>query len=522
MSKLHINLVSKTYTNHILFDRIPSNIGKLNIVKNVPVWKILGNDNRLIMIINKPYTFRTEKYYTSEKSELLHDFSIIKNSNATAFEKLRAYRNVKAQFNARIKSPSYGNIDDIEKIYIDTKKLIFKSQTEIYYVHGKSVRRVKANSKLLNSLLRNFLMYIIDNNLKEDFAPVLNLIFKCFYKNYNNVLNIATITGNTLIDNRYVYNFLDLADRLGDITIPKFIRKLMNANSSKLGIIRTFVDLHRAGVKDTNAIKTIINALILHDGDQEMRCVSIDKYSLNYYKALKKFYKNTNVNPDMVFANRIMYNKKDTNLYYTIADCIHMHYNVMLNRRFYKDKDLIALDKDMYKMSIVNLHNYLAKVIRNDHAKINYREYDNSVNSYLEKEIEGYKFILPRTSLEVARMADIFQNCVAGYATRISEDEIIMYATNRKDIIDYIQNDIGDYHKIRESLTEIDMPLCIEIRKNRYGNGFLHTERESLEVIQNYTLNNKLPYGKLQYISNLYFDSVEVKHDCRLYDNLPF
>lgn len=478
----------------------PTLLKKFHGSTKTPIWCIEGDDNKIIITINTPMAYRTKDAYKEHKNDFYNHLKEIKNNdNLSNYEKIVAYRNATIQEKTSMRSICYGNAKSVERYYTDTKKLIFKSQTDVYYVHNKTIKRIKTDSKLYSSILSNFVITIMRDVRRYQIPQSLDIVLRCFYKNYNKVSNMCTIG--------YVYDVLHLADKLGDIQIPKFVKKLVSKGYyGDLNMLDKYINIYNIGIKDTNAIKILLNDCTIYE----------TKYCKVYYRDLKKYYIGTNVNADMVFANRL------TSDYHISYDTVHMYYMAMKHRRYHKDKNLIPLRKDILKLSLKDLHDYLAKIIRNDIAIINYREYIDSDYEFFEKEIDGYKFILPRNSVEVTRMADIFQNCVAGYATRISRDEIIMYATNNQDIINYIQNDIGDYIQIRKNIG--DEPACIEIIKNHRTmfEGFSEEEIANYpkyEVIQNYTLNNKTPDEKLERVTHKYFDSIQARNH---YYKFPF
>lgn len=495
---IKINEKSTTSVVDVLREPFTLNLlNKFHGSTKTRVWSINGDDNKITITINTPMVYRTKDYYKEHKTKFYNHLKEIKNNdNLNNYKKIVAYRCATIQEKSSMRDIGYGNAKSVERCYTDTKKLIFKSQTEIYYVHNKTVRRIKADSKTFKSIMNSFVTTIMKDVRHYNVPKSLDIVLRCFYKNYNTVSNI---------DIAYVYDILRIADNLGDLQIPKFVKKC-----GDLDILDKYINMHNIGITDINAIKVLLNN----------RCFCEVKHCKVYYKDLKKYYIGTNVNADMVFANRL------TSDYQLSYDAVNMYYMAIRHRKYHKDKNLIPLRKDILKLSLKDMHDYLAKVLRNDIAIINYREYKDSDYDFFEKEIEGYKFILPRNSVEVTRMADIFQNCVAGYAPRISKDEIIMYATNNQDIINYIQNDIGDYIQIRKNIS--DEPACIEIRKT-YRTMFEGFSEEEIanypkyEVIQNYTLNNRTPDDRLQCITTEYFDSIKAKyHVYKTWNDLPF
>lgn len=491
---IKINEISTTSVVDILREPFTLNLlNKFHGSTKTSVWSISGDNNKITITVNTPMVYRTKDYYKEHKTKFYNRLKDIKNNaSLNNYEKIKAYKYATIQEKFSMKDIGYGNAKSVERCYTDTKKLIFKSQTEIYYVHNKTVRRVKANSKTFKSIMNSFVTTIMHDVHHYNTPKSLDIVLRCFYKNYSIVSNIGIA---------YVYDILRIADKLGDLQIPKFVKKCED-----LDVLDKYINVHNIGIKDVNAIKVLLNN----------RCFCEVKHCKVYYKALKKYYIGTNVNADMVFANRL------TSDYQLSYDAVNMYYMAIRHRTHHKDKNLIPLRKDILKLSLKDMHDYLAKVLRNDIAIINYREYKDSDYDFFEKEIDGYKFILPRNSVEVTRMADIFQNCVAGYAPRISKDEIIMYATNNQDIINYIQNDIGDYIQIRKNIG--DEPACIEIRKNHRTmfEGFSQEEIDAYpkyEVIQNYTLNNRTPDEKLEHVTHKYFDSIQARSH---YYKLPF
>jgi hypothetical protein len=238
--------------------------------------------------------------------------------------------------------------------------------------------------------------------------------------------------------------------------------------------------------------------------------LNIDDY-VKYYNLLKDYYKDKNENVDLIFYNRLKSSNmievdKEKNYDWSIKkregmDSMKMLIQVFKNREKYPNKDLIPLEPNILKKKLYEIHNYLSKIIRDDVAKIKYREYNLEDSPKFEKTIKKYNFLMPRNSLELARLANIFDNCVAGYSNYISKNEIIIYATDSNEMIEYVKNNVGDADIIKNKLKkEQKYPACIEICKDYETNKYF--------IGQNYTFHNQMLPTKIKNITNTYFKTI--------------
>lgn len=443
------------------------------------------------------------------------------------------------------------NIDEIKSCYIKRERLIYSNKGGLYYSSGNKIRRLSKNKigEREFNLLNRYILQVIRSEYEEqvDYMASVRLkrLFNCLceiYPNFEIIRQLALkqeVDRSNLRDEGFRYisslyhmdlNLFNLIINTDFNSIPASIKKIINTsekNVQRLDQLYNYLRAKDCGIKDKNALLKIIKNTGVSDIDANYIFTQSPKYSKLYYKLLKKYYKNTNVNVDCLMISRL---ENASNSYYLAFDALRMLHSAVWCRRLNKKVELKPFDYSKLKLSLKDLHEYLSQVIRADRAAFHYKIYDMSEASIYNQMVDDYLFLLPKNSDEVVRLSEIMQNCVAGYASRISLDEIIVYATNDSSVIEYITEGIGDYKEIRERLMkENKYPACIELQK-RYkinpvvmtrGNSsvaFSAPEDESTKqlcVIQNYSLNNKsiteqaLPH--LREVTTKYFNLLDAK-----------
>ena len=489
--------------------------------KDVYTWSFYKNDKgNLVLSITEIYPVFTDKRFKELVANYKKRIEEINQRDYTCYRTERERINAKRMdkqvqletFNYQ-KKDKYLCPEGIEDYKIKSKRLIFKSPTELYYTNTGIIRRINIEKKgkqiisfFIQSLLESFFFW--DEKQAKTFDSRILDAISMYYPNLKFFLsNFDTSKINPL-------QLLTLSFEMPNSTLPKYIIKEVQEdgelNCQKL---RIYFSCYNAGIKDINVIKQFVqNGFSIEDTD------------VYYYHLLKKYYKGKNENVDLIFLNRIkpLFKRWDEDSR-KATDSIRMLGQVFRRRRGkYKNK-LAPLKEGLLKKSLIDMHDYLSATVRQDIAKINYREYDMKNQDEFEHEVDGYNFILPRNSLEVARMADIFQNCVAGYASRINEKEIILYATNTNEVTNYVRNAVGDPKIIREHIVSSgNYPACIEISKS------YETNKDTGEVIihkilqQNYTLNNHRPEKELAAVTEKYFNMIGASRYHSSYYELPF
>ena len=279
-------------------------------------------------------------------------------------------------------------------------------------------------------------------------------------------------------------------------------------------------------LKDVNIIKKFINSRIgLND-------VNYKEVKL-YYKYLQKYYTGKVKNIELLLFNRLADNDLNGNVAVAqgrynrvidnnVRDSLQMFYKAITFRRYIKDKPFKKLDIDyLITHSLKDIHDTLSQISRDDTTVLHYQNFDE-VNDYetFEKEVGNQKFLMPRNSCELVRLADIMRNCVASYQSNIMRKfSIIVYGTNNDEIINYIRNGEGDLKDLTNKLeaNQIPSPACIEIAERPSGYWYdrgTTDETTELKVIQCYgrhnrtlsTLNNDLANA-----CSTYFEDVKAR-----------
>jgi len=282
-------------------------------------------------------------------------------------------------------------------------------------------------------------------------------------------------------------------------------------------------------LQDVNIIKKFIDSRVgLND-------FTIKEVKL-YYKYLKAYYEGKVKNIELLLFTRLTEGSKpyvevprnttvqpinSLSIEYQVRDSLQMFYKAMMLRRYVKDKPFKKLDMTyLIKNSLKDIHDTLAQISRDDIAVLNYKNFDE-VNDYekYEKEVGDQKFLMPRNSCELIRLADIMRNCVASYQDNIMrKSSIIVYGTSSDEIINYIREGEGNLTDLTNKLeaNQIPSPACIELgERANYSWDYRVDETtektKELKVIQCYgrhnrklsTLNNTLATACSTYFSDV-------------------
>lgn len=390
----------------------------------------------------------------------------------------------------------------IESFRLKTERLILKSPNEIYLVTGNKIKRLNSKkfwfSHKACSLFYDFSFDLEKRKNKEAYKKIIEIL--CDY-----IPNLKYVNENIGIIEKFSIKSIiqyTCMDNFYDNPMPKFIIKLLK---DKQMLFDGYYVYRKLNFKDINIAKKFC----INQFESDVKEYNVDKYK-KYYDMLKDYYKDKNENVDLIFYNRlkssnmIEANKKIDNWYskkQSGKDSIEMLIQAFNNRKKYPDKDLIPLKSDILKKKLYEIHNYLSKIIRNDSAKINYRKYNLEEFPKFEKKVKNYNFLMPRDSFELARLADVFDNCVASYSRFISKNDVVVYATDSNEMIEYVKNNVGDVEEIKKQLKiEQRYPACIEICKDDETNKYF--------VNQNYTFHNQNLPTKIKNITNAYFKSI--------------
>ena len=527
--------------NYYNYNKLTDSVNKsLNehykdIKSDIPEERIYISDKGNL-VFQKTYI---RSWVTKEASEKMFQKYLSEIENAKLREKEHnfTYKQKKDSRDGFFRNLNYDrtfslNKDIIENFRIISQRLIIKDAKTFYYSYKGRLRRIKANGFWTSDFADSMVYNILNNmdRLNDKLKPVMNRVFELLV---GYIPNLKYLKETINLKERYSYfhegnliRYLNHETKGYDLVKNPIKEKfaLKEIREGKTSIY-SYIFLKKLGIKDVNVFKKL-----LYTFDDN----GFNFFYVGYYRLLKKYYEGKNENVDLIFYNRLNSAKivnpsSDTKWDYKYRqteqeakDSIVMLNKVYEFRRLYKDKDLEELKPNLLKKGLNEIHNYLARVIRCDLAKIQYRDYDLSDASKYEAVVDGYNFLMPRNSKELARLADVFDNCVAGYNSRIDSRESILYSSPSQMMIDYIQtgdgNGITDGSTIREILKKENVcPTCIEINKEFD----YQTKEDKLLVNQNYTFNNHRPNDYAKAITKKYFDSIHAK-DRFSGDLLPF
>ena len=161
------------------------------------------------------------------------------------------------------------------------------------------------------------------------------------------------------------------------------------------------------------------------------------RHALKYYNYLKKAYKNSNVNVEMIMANRMT---KINNGY--INDVFYLFHEYNGIKRIYKEQLVeFNLPNKFHKKDLKDAHDILAKLHRDIHNKLNYVEFNIPNAEKYNVTVDDYHFDVAKSSTELSNLSDICHNCVAGYTRSVLYGRsIILYG-----------------------ISETSYPICIEL-----------------------------------------------------------
>lgn len=373
-------------------------------------------------------------------------------------------------------------------VILDIKRFIVTKDLKCYLTHNKRIFRIK-NEKSLTCLF--------------DFIERMGGLAKCLYgEPIDEIYKISNEIVKRFKDTYPLYNYLlDTQISLYDLmriynqsfyTMPKQIKKYifnyLNNNKNKdwndkiyfvENVFIKYNDLIELELKDTNVILSFV------------KNTSIPTYDIlkakKYFKKLKKFYKNTSNNPEVVLYKRFA---SSNNFNYYIFGMLDEE---MIIERKYKDVDISYLPDSWYKLPLKDLHDKLSKLLRGNRAIIDKIDFSYSSNVLdFQRKIDDYEFILPKNSIELVRLAQVMNNCVAGYNTYIQNgSSIIVYACKNQKVKNFILS--GE--SFNDDLKRMDT-VCIELSpyeidsrkivRQYYGYSNRSVELEAKETLNKY------------------------------------
>ena len=437
------------------------------------------------------------KVYFNDKNSLIFQItSIIPWNKREYFDKtLKKYRKLKKEKDDDAYSIFKENlieiteIENIEDFRIINKRIIIKNFNEIYYMVNKKIRRIKPKFFWFTKFMTYF---IVDTLWHEKPFDEKNKKILSFF---NNIFpNIKALVKLGLIEK--TCDFKDFFNKLSDCNVsPKtdleknpITKAVLNQIKNKDSLNKYLFYRDNIGIKDINVLNKIATLSKMPTKLGKINFLKI------YYNELKKYYKDKNENVDLIFYNRVKnsfdYNSSEA------KDSLRMLSLIIHNRKKEQKVKLRTFDYKILKKDLIEMHDYLARLVRNDVALLNYKKYEFSFSKQIEKRYENYNFLIPKNNIELARIADLFDNCVAGYVNKINEYDFVLYATNSEDFINYVKNEKGNPDSIREKLdSEGETPACIEIirevQKDENGKKFYQRKCVQARSFHNMALNSK-------------------------------
>ena len=396
----------------------------------------------------------------------------------------------------------------VDYVTLEYKKYIFKSGNSLYKKTFGKLKKMEIDEALhiLERAIRDSNKAInsseVSNEKKsstmQEVSDMLVKAYQNIFKNSNAQYMVDNLIKNNL-NNREIVNTVKPASDILDDCPPPIIlsrlaswagrfKDLMNMNIPKYIIkmrdsffkYNPQVWLERVQktqklMGDISKVTPIVAQAMIGGGIIDQLAFDIPSYinfTINansiksleqlYLEQLKKIYKNTNVNPETVFIDRLIaYNNK----YYSsqILDRL-----AKLSSRKYKncngltDKQL----KDLYLKPLQDIDELTEHLVRDLDVRrqaLKFQEIQIKFSN-LETTIDGVEFHIAKSSEELIRLGKYMNNCVASYAEKIARDEsIILYATknsNMKDIISDTEHttvpmhrDVNDYSSLCISIS---------------------------------------------------------------------
>ncbi len=391
---------------------------------------------------------------------------------------------------------------------ICNKKMIVTKDGRFFYLRGKRIMRLSDsvdNIKKLITILKSFI---------DTFGPALEKDKESFQK----ALSFFNSFPFFKVANDW-FALSGLLEAIDSISNPKIVKEILTKNLGSypktitkryhhegVSVLVRYLSLKHIGFENPDAINSLLNSVWHPHSFTALK---------RYLPAVKKVYQGSNVNCDMLVAKRM-----EDSFAFDSLNMLNAH--ILRSRKY---KNLEKLEPNFYKKSLKDVHNYLSALTRSDLALINRvdYEYDESYKIF-EKTIKGYSFILPKNTEELTRLAKVMNNCVAGYSRAIKQKaSIIVYATNNKNIIDYVRENIGSYNELIDAYkkNKIDAPLCIELSPNVKASGEVNQEDFRMYgyvgcatrvVRQCFEPYNNVPSEVSYSIAKKYFDTIGYRY----------
>lgn len=415
------------------------------------------------------------------------------------------------EIKARIDTQRYHYPNELKSIYVRNQKIVITPDRKIYFVNGRKIRRV--NNKELNWIGGSFIRQSITNprcSFLTRWNAVTTAIVGRQYlvtsnKPINNMTNFPSadyyfqdlfwVQENQLkayydaIGNYFpllpYLRYARKGNRINALSdpnlVPNYVKKEFldpNARNAVNGcydhpdknqrMLYGYGVCRRLKITDINVIRKFLT-MYKSISDYDIYSGYSFKGITHYYKYLKQYYEGKVKNIELLLANRLCYNSTDYDTTHKYVDSLNMFNEALDIRKKHPEKKFKALPMEyLIKHSLKDIHDTLSTIIRDDKLALNFKEFDMGKRNKYERDVNGYKFLMPENNMELSRLSDIMKNCVAGYDWRIERGEsIIVYATDNDDVINYIKNGEGDikYLTTKMENDEILSPACIELNE---------------------------------------------------------
>lgn len=441
--------------------------------------------------------------------------------------------------------------DKIESIYFRRYRIIITEDGRVYISTGNKIRRVSKAE--LTSYKGTYIAKTLWNPYYSDFNTMNSLTTHALdllqREKSQHTMRITLQSSSVTSDTSY---FKEMQSRLPMVyylrgweapchdllvsnpDLPLYIKKLLvvddaprsltdicGINTKNDEILKAYRLTKSLKFKNVDAIRAFISKFV--EGDS-YGWRSMTTQLKTYYKHLKEMYVGKVKNLELLLVNRLDFSRHNQNC----LDSIQMFYDALRCREEHPDKLFKKLDYEyLLKNSLKDIHDTLSIITRDDKIAMKYKEYNLEKDiPVLEKEIEGYQFLMPRNSAEITRLADIMHNCVASYDDRMARGSSkIVYACNNQDVINYIKTGEGDYKYLDNAIEKGDIPApaCIEIcsRRLNYGSctNYVYWEPSdedsyNLEMKQCYA-----PHNRPLYTKNFELDTICSRYWVSIRDN---
>lgn len=511
--------VKQSILEYCQYNRIPNGLlmsQHYSVYDVRPLFECYINDKGNLIISKNEFRFYLndnlyQKLYQNhcrEKRALFPvDFDFT-NPSSTPFEVIDLkYPEIKAKIDAE----RYLHPNELKSIYVRNQKIVITPDRKIYFVNGRKIRRV--SNKELNWIGGSFIRRGITDPrhsfLANWNAVTTDIVGKHYLVNHNKPINNMA----TFPDADYYYkdlfwmqenqvkayydvivNYFPLLsylrhDRKGSRInalsdpnlVPNYVKKEFldpNARNAVNGcydhpdknqhMLYGYGVCKRLKITDINVIRKFLT-LYKSVSDYDIYSGYSFKSITHYYQYLKQYYEGKVKNIELLLANRLCYNKTDYDTTHKYVDSLYMFNKALKIRKDNPDKKFKALPMEyLIKHSLKDIHDTLSTIARDDNLALNFKEFDMGKRNKYERDVNGYKFLMPENNMELSRLSEIMKNCVAGYDWRIERGEsIIVYATDNDDVINYIKNGEGDINYLTTKMEddEILSPACIELNE---------------------------------------------------------